>query len=74
MQVIEDFETFPEITNTPPSDQRFRVMITKSWGRSLFWIDQTIWTSLDFKPTSKRILGEPQVLEIFITFLTEVRT
>jgi hypothetical protein len=33
-------------------------MVTESWGRCQFWTDRTVWTNLDFKPTSKPILGD----------------
>jgi hypothetical protein len=35
------------------------IMVTKSWERCQFQTDQTVWTTLDLTPTSKRNLGKP---------------
>jgi hypothetical protein len=50
--------------DTPLYDQWFRSYDHYNSGGgggaagNLLWTDQTVWTSLDFKPTSKGILWE----------------
>jgi hypothetical protein len=58
MKVIENFETFHKVQIHPHPTNGSRIMMTESWGRYQFWTDRTVWTSLNFKPTSERILGE----------------
>jgi hypothetical protein len=61
-KVVENFEAFPESSNTPSYDQRcrsydlcmLRVLLKFSSEQN-----QDTWTILEFKPTSKGKLEEP---------------
>jgi hypothetical protein len=55
-KVVDNFDIFLEIINKPSYYQRFRKYDQCKLGGSAgtqFWTDQVIWTSLEFKATSK---------------------